>query len=75
MATLAQLFKEIVDNSEKRELVPSLLTAAEYTSLKDQYKLLSEMEEMFGPKSQHIAAVYIDKKMREILSKIEKLES
>jgi hypothetical protein len=40
--------------------------------LKAQYEVLSEIEDMFAPSSKHKVAVYVDKKMREILKEIEK---
>jgi hypothetical protein len=40
--------------------------------LRAKYEVLSEIEDMFPPHSKHKVAVYVDKKMREILKEIEK---
>jgi len=38
--------------------------------LRAQYELLSQIEEMFPPHSKHKVAMYVDKKMREILKEL-----
>jgi hypothetical protein len=39
--------------------------------LRAQYEVLSQIEEMFTPKSKHRVAKYVDKKMREIIKELE----
>jgi hypothetical protein len=38
--------------------------------LRAQYEVLSHIEEMFPPNSKHKVALYVDKKMREILKEL-----
>lgn len=39
--------------------------------LRAQYEVLSQIEEMFTPKSKHRVAKHVDKKMREIIKELE----
>lgn len=39
--------------------------------LRAQYEVLSQIEDMFTPKSKHRVAKHVDKKMREIIKELE----
>ena len=39
--------------------------------LRAQYEVLSQIEDMFAPKSKHRVAKHVDKKMRDIIKELE----
>jgi hypothetical protein len=59
----------------RHEATEKLIKIAKLYGLNEQHRILSELEEQFPKGSKHKAAIFIDKKMREIYNKIKEIES